>query len=573
MRHWQGSMGIVLVQAGSKLMWRHITLALKLKLVLLIGCLLLPSSYASDQFNLGSDFNAESKAEKVRVGRNMAWNHLEHYVRTGSVDSFKEELFRYNTAGLLQDKDSGYFEVLHAIATRRPRQQSHQFLQPLLRSLCSKNMIELLPDLIEYLDLDALLLLRKYCPVGGQHMQTLLEILPEAQSSNPLARYLVEYWDDPAALEFTKCPLKTDMIFSDAVQALDQTIVPRRYNQEGLAEDGRDIFERIDRGVLSLNYHNIMLYSENLSRDNLVQMMPPLLRLLDTQSDAKSQLRHLETWMDRFDGSLSMAVIVGDRVHLWRKGSGSFVVIGRNMADEVEEVLYPLGSSFKTPSSTLKYTSVPIGLDSLIIYCSAAVIDRIHLHDLVGTTLHMTDDIEGLVYNLKYFFDKSIKPKLTGTSGDRAIEGSIVFRVVQVGENKIRPEIPRSRQRVRSPRSFRIWSVDTDNEDRTTRETRESDISLGLNFHNFIRRDNPLWSIINDSEASYDDNDLVSSDEGEFEETMFERRRWWADASDNSHRAESGGYDSSMSRDFFYPQYLQDLTTGFSDYNSVQLRE
>lgn len=557
-------------------MWRHIRLSLKVRLLLLVGCLLAPSSYASE-LNLSND--VLDKVEKVRVGRNMAWNQLERFVRTGAVDSFKEELYRYNTAGLLQDKDSGYFEVLHAIATRRPRQQSTQFLQPLLKSLCSKNIIELLPDLIEYFDLDALLLLRKYCPVGGQHMQTLLEILPEAQARNPLARYLVEYWDDPAALEFTKCPFKTDIIFSDAAHTLDQTIVPRRFNQEGLAEDGREIFERIDRGTLSLKYHNIILFSEQMSRDSLVEMIPPLLRLLDTetQSDAKIQLRQLETWMDRFEGSFSMAVLVGDRVHLWRKGPGSFVVMARNAADDIEEVLYPLGNSFKTPSSTLKYTSVPIGLEALIVYCSAAVIDRIHLHDLLGTTLHMTDDFDGLVFNLKYFFDKNIKPKIQGTGGDRAIDGSVIFRVFQVGENKVRPQLPRSRQRVRRPRSFRIWSIDTENDERSTRDTRESDISLGPNFRNFHRRDDPLWSIMNESEASYDDNDLVSSDEGEFEETMFERRRWWADASDLSHQPESGGYDSSMSRDFFYPHHPHhghDASTGFDfDTTMNQLRE
>jgi hypothetical protein len=282
-------------------------------------------------------------------------------------------------------------------------------------------------------------------------------------------------------------------------------------------------------------------------------MIPPLLRLLDTEVDHISQLSRLEPWLDKFRGSFSMAVTIKNRVHLWRKGPGSFVVIAKNAEEDAEEVLYPLGPAFKTPSDTVKYTTVKIGLDALIVYCSASVIDRIHLHDLLGMALHTTDDIEGLTESMQAFFGM-IKSRARGTGGDSPIGGSTVFRVFQLSENNIKPQLPRNRQCVRSPRSFRIWSIDSDDEDPSTRETRESDISLGPQFHNFLRQDDPLWSIMNESEASFDDNDLVSSDENEFEETMFERRRWWVDTSENSRQSESNGYDSSMTQGFFYPQ-------------------
>lgn len=504
---------------------------------------------AADNFLDSQEERVLEQQQKVHLGRSVAWNQLELHVRKGHLEQFKGDLTRYSAAGLLQDRDSGYFEVLQAIAAKRPRPLSHQMLQPFLRLMCSKSIIQLLPDLLDDLDIEGLLLVRKYCPVGGGNVEGLLEMFPGAQEGRPLARYLLESWEDPVALEYTRTPFRLESVFSDMKGPAGL----------GAPMDGRDMFLRLDRLALHFRYHNLVLFSEGMHRDHLTEVMVPLLRMLDGRVDSKSELHRLSNWMDRYPGSLSMALLTADRIHLWQRGAGTFVVIAQDEAAEVETALYPLGSAFKSPSTTLRYSTVEVRTEALLLYVSAAVVDQIHLHDLVGSVLYATDDPVALQEALKMFYERLVKARTAHTEGEGG--SSTLFRVFQVQPNDVR-ERPVQARRERPVRRFHF--ADSTFALGSSRESGESDISLGPRFyaHHQQRRSrhDPLWSLLNESEASYDDNEgLASSSEEGLEETLFERRRWWTLESSEA-QSQSHGYDSSMSRDFFYrrPEILAD---------------
>lgn len=533
-----------------------------LRMALLAG-LIIPQIFCTslEQLIDGHEQKIMEQQQKVQLGRSVAWNQLEQHVRKGHLDSFKGDLGRYVTAGLLQDRDSGYYEVLQAILTRRPRELCHQMLQPFFRSMCSKSIIQLLPDLLEEFDLDGLLLLRKYCPVGGSSIEGLLEMYPHAHEGNPLTRYLLENWEDPLALEFSRNPFKLDLVFSDMKGPSDQ--------HKPEQKEGRDMFLRLDKHTLHYRYHNLIIFSEGMHRDHLLEVMVPLLKMLESDVDAKAKLHRLSTWMDRYPGSLSMALMADGKVHLWQRGSGSFIAIAVDDVQEVETALYPLGNGFKNPSNTLKYTTVDVPNGALLAYVSSAVVDRIHIHDLVGSLLYSTDEAATMKATLKDFYERIVCVRLPG--GDAESATGIFFRVFQV------QAIDRQRQVTTSkpPERRRFRFADSTFAAGSSRDSGESDISLGPRIHAHHRRrqsgrSDPLVSLLNESEASFDDNDcLASSSEDGLEETLFERRRWWSLGASET-QSETHGYDSSMSRDFFYRPETQDesMYTHYSNYGT-----
>ncbi len=506
-------------------------------IMLLVFLLLLSLIHCSDDL-FGNQFH------KICKSRAIAWNQLKGHVSINNFEKFKKDLNTFKEKGLLQDEDSGYFELLHYCLSHRPRDSSHQFLQVLLRSVCTKNIVQLLPDLIDYFDLEGFLILRKYCPVGRGQINNVLEILPQSQESNPLSRYLLNNWESPDALEFTKSRYAMEEIFTEGRNILARSGI-RRFNDEGLMEENHQFIDRVNSETFTLQYHNLIFYSTGLGRDSIAEIIPELLKAV--HNGAKGELRRLECWINMFPGSFSMALLKDGRVHLWRKGEGTFVIISLSTDegqsdDGYEEVRYPLGDGFKVIPNTLKYTSVAIRLNSLLIYVSNSITKRIHLHDLLGVTLYFSDDQSTLKENFRHLLDN------LGDTDEDAI-----FRAYHILDNPLRErEVPPAHRIMIRPRSFRIFS---NTEDQVSSIPFESRISRDTDFNFRLEStwQNPSdpWSLFLDSEASYDENDeLASSDGGE--ETLFTRRRWWFDNEQSHLPSESGGYDSSMSRDFFY---------------------
>lgn len=513
------------------------------------------------QWMLASDVKQD--VNLVEKGRSQAWGKLDRLVRSNQVDAFREKLHQLNSEGLLNDKDSGYYELLLSALTQKPREISHQLLHVLLRTMCSRNIIQLLPDLLPYFDLSSLLLLRKYCPVGEQNIGSVLEMMPDLLGGNPLARYLLEAWEDPQAIEFTNSQYDLSLIYNDDVAQ------PEPVARRGAGtDDDFDLFKNIEHNAMALKYHNIVLFAQDMSKASLAQILPALLGQIDIEEEAKITAFD---WINELKGSFTLSVLIKDTFHIWRKGSGNFVVITVN--DGREEVSYPLGTGFKNTSPTVEYHKVPTGNDALLIYCSGAVIERVHLHDLLGSILHSTEELEELQHALRMFYGHFIKERFV----HGASNGPTFFRAFQATEQKDRR--PRPRPSTKPVMRFRIKSDESlfTEDIYGAEDTRESDISLGPQFHHLHQRRKPTWSNLFESEASFDDNyGLESSSDLLFEETLFERRRWWAEGLEESKPDASHGYDSSMSRDFYYQPGATGFTLGDSFFDpslSGQLRE
>lgn len=495
-----------------------------------ISCCLLPA--------WGAQAGDLEKHRKMAYGKAMAWSQLEYDVKMDRVDEFKEHFQRFMLAGILQDRDSGYYEVLHACASKKPRQLGRQFLQHLLRNLCTKNIIQWMPDVAEALDLDGLLLVRKYCPVGGAQVDNLLEMLPGLHERNPLARYLLENWDVPEAIEHKVSGLALHFLFSDT---------PR-----GQARLGEDLIESID-GTLKLAHRNILAFSERMSKEEFAVALPTVLQALEGGRVTGEVLRRIDRSLELFRGELAVSVLVGSTLHIFRRGAGSFVVIARSEEENIEEIRYPPVAEYQAGTAgRLTYRAVPTDDSAVLIYNTAAVVRRAPLHHILGMTLHASEELEELEENLENF----IKHHRAAAARERDADAvHMQVFIVKLAAPVNAGPVALHRQRQRQSRYFRIWSsADL----LSSRETRDSDISL-----QYGPPKKPLQDLLgidfSESEASYDQGDLISSSEEGGDDTLFQRRRWWG-TTENAQSPSidellgGHGYDSSMSRDFYYPR-------------------
>lgn len=494
----------------------------------------------------------------MKIGRRKeAWDDIDQSVTRGNVYEFKRLMKTNKRDRIISDKDSAYFETFYACATKRPRELSHRFLKILLKTLCTKNVVHLLPELVGDLDLEGLLMVRKYCPVAGYQMHDMLEMVDGLLDANPLSKYLLINWDDPYALQFTKSANLINPLIADLP---DDSGRPRKFDQRGLLIDNYQYIKRLDRTTLFLQYHNILAAAEHMPIKEFSSILPIILGFIQKDEiEISSSLDDLEA---RIQGSFTVAVLVDDLLHIWRRGVCTFVLITMNQEADVEEVLYPLGSKFKDDIPQIEYSSYRIHPDSVLVYCSGLVADEVQLHDILGITMYFSDDPEGLEGNFKNYIS-AMKDVNSPTSTD-----GLIIHLYHLQKNEHRRDgesftLPRrAHRRSVLPRSFRIFSdITIDSFPLTDLFPTDPDSMMDcLNAGG--RRG---LCLLNDfkSEASFDDDDydryLLSSDDDMVdEETLFERRRWWFDSSAAADGDGTGNddYDSSMSGEFFLPSNM-----------------